>query len=258
MLEVKNVSGGYRGKKTVNNISFTVGKGEFVGLIGPNGSGKTTLLKIISNLIPKQTGQISLCSQELETYSAKELAKKIAVLPQNNELGFSYTVKQVVALGRTPYKKTLFDNWSTDDETIVLDAMKQTNIYTFANKDYLELSGGERQRVLLARALAQQPQLLLLDEPANHLDIKHQIHLFSTIKKFTENEKSVLAVFHDINMASLYCDRIIVINQGQFVKEMKADEELDVDCLSSVFEIPFTKHKHPQIPREIVTFHPLI
>jgi iron complex transport system ATP-binding protein len=257
LLEVNNVSGGYRNKKTVNNISFSVKKGEFIGLIGPNGSGKTTLLKILTNLLPKQTGQISVCSQQVETYSAKQLAQKIAVLPQNNELGFSYSVKQVVALGRTPYQNSFFNNCSQDDEGIVLEAMKQTEISSFATKDYQELSGGEKQRVLLARAFAQQPELLLLDEPANHLDIKHQIHLFSTIKKFIEDNNSVLAVFHDINMASLYCDRILVLHEGRIVKEMNAKDGLDVKCLSHVFETPFTSNKHPLVDKEILSFDPL-
>jgi iron complex transport system ATP-binding protein len=257
LFQVKNISGGYGYDDTIKRLTFSVKKGEFVGLIGPNGSGKTTLLKILSNVIAKNSGEITLAGEKLEKLSAKKIAQKIAVLPQSNELGFSYNVKEIVSLGRFPYRKsTIFADWSTEDEEIVLEAMEHTNIGEYASSSYHELSGGEKQRVLLARALAQKPQLLLLDEPANHLDIKHQVYLFSLLKKFTSSNKSVLAVFHDINMASLYCDRLLVMKQGRIVEEMNVAEGINIDCLRDVFEMSFVKIQHPVTKRDMVIFDP--
>jgi iron complex transport system ATP-binding protein len=258
MLQVNNISGGYRNNNnTIEKISFTVQQGEFIGIIGPNGSGKTTILKLLSGILQKSSGDIKLDNKRMEDYSTKQFAKKVAVLPQSNELSFAYTVKEVVQLGRFPFQRSFFNSFSKKDEDCVEEAMRYTEVTSFANKSYHELSGGEKQRVLLARAFAQEPQLLLLDEPANHLDIKHQIHLFSTLKKFTRKNRSAIAVFHDINMASLYCDRILVVNNGEIVKQMKTDQ-LDLKCLSEVFGITFHFSEHPVSNRKIVSFEPYI
>jgi iron complex transport system ATP-binding protein len=253
---VKDVSGGYYRQNTINNVSLTVNRGEFVGIIGPNGSGKTTFLKLLSNIISLNEGEIELNDQPISKLSNKQMAKQMAVLPQSSELTFSYSAKEVVALGRYPYQASLFNSWTEEDEQIVVNAMNLTDVTMLANKDYQELSGGQKQRVLLARALAQEPELLLLDEPANHLDIKHQVQLFSLLKEFTAQAKSVIAVFHDINMACMYCDKIVVFQNGEIAKIMNTAEPLDTKCLSDVFEMDFSISKHPLVNRNIVTFNP--
>ncbi|MDZ5474208.1 heme ABC transporter ATP-binding protein [Bacillus sp. 31A1R] len=249
MLNVQQVCGGYTGESILRNISFEVGKGELFGILGPNGSGKTTLLKMISGILPIQEGSISVNGQLLSKFTPKQLAKMVAVLPQHSSQAFSYTVKETVSLGRYAHLDGWFQGWSKEDERIVQQVMVQTGVADFSHRDIQQLSGGERQRVYLAQALAQEPEILLLDEPTNHLDLSYQKELLDLLKKWT-NERSltVISIFHDLNLAGLYCDQLLLLNEGAINKRGTPNEVLKEERIKEVYQTEIKKHPHPKVP----------
>ena len=183
MLKVEHITGGYGHEPVVKDVSFDVGKGNVLGVLGPNGSGKSTLLKLISGIIEPTAGNVFINERLMTSYSTKDLAKKMAVLPQLHANAFSNSVYDTVSLGRYPHQKGFFSTWSTEDEQAVETAMKQTGVLQYRETMMEFLSGGEQQRVFIAQALAQCSQVLLLDEPTNHLDISHQKQLLDMIRK---------------------------------------------------------------------------
>lgn len=250
MLEVTQLSGGYYHKPVLDSISFRVNKGEFFGILGPNGSGKTTLLSMMSGILPYETGTIQIKGKELKQYTPKQLAQVVAVLPQHSTLAFSYTVKETVALGRYAHQKGFFHTWSNQDEEIVQKVMEQTGIADFSSYHFEELSGGERQRVLLAQALAQEPEILFLDEPTNHLDLSYQKGLLDLMKKMvTEQQLTVVSIFHDLNLAGLYCDRLMLLANGHIQVNDIPNEVLKQEKIQQVYKTTIEKHPHPSIPR---------
>ncbi|KQL54252.1 ABC transporter ATP-binding protein [Heyndrickxia shackletonii] len=250
MLAVKKVTGGYKGRNIVKDINFNVQAGEFFGILGPNGSGKTTLLKMISGALPISKGSIHLLGKDIFSYSAKERARLVAVLPQLTGDGFSYSVQETVLLGRYAHQSGLFQMMSQEDEAIVKEVMIQTGVFKFKQKSLHELSGGEQQRVFLAQALAQRPKVLLLDEPTNHLDLAYQKELLDFIKKMTiENKLTVISVFHDINLTSLYCDRILLIENGRMEMTGSPSEVITEEHIQHVYQTIVKEHFHPTIPK---------
>lgn len=249
MLRVDQVSGGYGGTEVIKNITFDVKRGELFGILGPNGSGKTTLLKMISGVLPFQSGSIFIKNKPISSYSAKELAKLVAVLSQHSEAAFSYTVKETVSLGRYAHQKGWFQALSEKDEEIIQTVMEQTGIAEFQHKSIQELSGGERQRVNLAQALAQEPEILLLDEPTNHLDLSYQKELLDLLKEWTINRQlTVISIFHDLNLASLYCDRMLLLEKGEIQANAVPGEVLKEERIKEVYRTDIQKQPHPQIP----------
>ena len=257
MLRVENVSGGYDRKIIVKNVSFEVGKGEMLGILGPNGSGKSTLLKVISGILHMETGNVLIEGQSLKSYSSKELAKKMAVLPQLHSHAFSHSVRDTISLGRYPHQSGLFSSWSDEDEVAVVDAMKLTAMERYEHQMLDLLSGGEQQRVFVAQALAQQAPILLLDEPTNHLDIAHQKQLLDTIKtQAIEKGITIISIFHDINLASLYCDRLLLMDQGE-VKIIGAPHEVvKKDQIETVYKARISTNPHPERPKPQITILP--
>lgn len=250
MLKVTGLSGGYQDKPVLDSISFHVNKGEIFGILGPNGSGKTTLLNMLSGVLAYQAGTIKIKGKELKEYSAKQLAQVIAVLPQHASLAFSYTVKETVSLGRYAHQKGWFHSWSDEDEQIVQQVMEQTGVTDFSEYLFEELSGGERQRVLLAQALAQEPEILFLDEPTNHLDLSYQKGLLDLMKKMAmEQELTVISIFHDLNLAGLYCDRLMLMEKGRIKVNDIPNEVLKQERIQEVYQTTIEKHPHPTIPR---------
>lgn len=251
MLQVVNVSGGYPGNRVLDNISFHVNKGEIFGILGPNGSGKTTLLKMISGLLAPETGDIIINGKSLATYSPKELAQMMAVLPQQTSSMFSYTVQETVALGRYPHGKGFFSFYrSSKDNEIIEEAMKSTGVFAFRHKRLDELSGGERQRVFLAQALAQEPEILLLDEPTNHLDLSYQKELLDQLSKWTrERDLTVISIFHDLNIASLYCDRMLLLHEGKMSAVGTVHEVLHEEQILTVYDTEISKFPHPEVSK---------
>jgi iron complex transport system ATP-binding protein len=249
MLRIQHVSGGYSDKPIVKDISFEVRKGEMLGILGPNGSGKTTLLKMISGIMPFSKGGILIDNKELSEYSPKELAKLVAVLPQHTADPFSYTVKETVSLGRYAHQRGWFHSWSTEDEETILRVMEQTGTVSLQHRSIQDLSGGERQRVYLAQALAQEPRILLLDEPTNHLDLSYQKELFDLLKKWTkECDLMVVSIFHDLNLAGLYCDRLLLLQEGEIVIEDTPNEVLKQERIQNVYHTKIAKQPHPKVP----------
>ena len=174
---------------------------------------------MISGILPKQQGSVTIDGQDASTYSQKEFARKVAVLPQLHAHAFSHTVRETVELGRYPHQSGLFSSWSDEDERAVTEAMNSMAITRYAENSIELLSGGEQQRVFVAQALAQEAPILLLDEPTNHLDIAHQQQLLDTIRKQAiDKGLTVISVFHDINLASLYCDRLLLMDKGQIAR----------------------------------------
>ncbi|MBM7583834.1 iron complex transport system ATP-binding protein [Bacillus pakistanensis] len=249
MIGVTNVSGGYSSVSVLKDISFSVKKGQLFGILGPNGSGKTTLLKMLSGVLTANNGEILIKGHSISSYSSKKLAKVMAVLPQNTTEFFSYTVKETVSLGRYAHQDGWFNTWSEKDEITVQKVMEQTGIIEYQHHSIQQLSGGERQRVFLAQALAQEPEILLLDEPTNHLDLSYQKELLDLLKRWTkEQELTVLSIFHDLNLAGLYCDQLLLLKDGQINIDSYPNEVLKEERIKNVYQTEIKKHPHPHVP----------
>ncbi len=212
LLSVDGVECRYGSVKILENVNFTVNEGDFVGIIGPNGSGKTTLLKSISRTLKPYKGTILLDKTDIYSIKSMDLAKQMAIVPQESNIGFSFTALDIVLMGRNPHMKR-FQMESETDLTIVRKAMNRTNTWQLADRPINELSGGEKQRVVIARALAQEPKVLLLDEPLTHLDMINQLEIMDLSKRIMcqRNGLIVLAVIHDLNLAARYCSSALLL-----------------------------------------------
>lgn len=257
MLQIEKLSGGYGDKKIVDRISFGVEKGRMLGILGPNGSGKSTLMKLISGVLEPTSGVVRIDGKPVGDFPAKELARKMAVLPQLHAHAFSHTVRETVSLGRYPHQSGWFSSWSEEDEAAVQEAMKLMDISHYESTLLEEMSGGEQQRVFVAQALAQNAAVLLLDEPTNHLDINHQKELLDTIKKQAiEKELTVISIFHDINLASMYCDELLLMDEGSIVRKGEPHEVVRTHDVESVYQTRVSNHPHPELPKPQITLLP--
>jgi iron complex transport system ATP-binding protein len=247
MLEIKDLFAGYGTAKSsgtakknndiIHNINLKVQKGESLCILGPNGSGKSTLLKAIARII-NYRGLITLNDIDIASLSRKELAKKIALLGQTSQMFFPYTVYETVSMGRYAWSQGFMKNLSTEDISAIDNTAKQLDIWDIKNHMIDELSGGTLQRVFLAKTLTQTPDLILLDEPANHLDLKHQLDLLKFIKSWVnENNKIAIGVFHDLNLARLFGDTAVVLNNGYVAASRTATEVMNNDTLQEVYGI---------------------
>ena len=246
MLEVNHLFFQYEEKKVVQDITFSVQQGELVGILGPNGSGKTTLMKLLSGILKTDRGEIVVKGKKIQEYGVKELAKVMAVLPQHVQESFSYTVKEIVSLGRYAHQKGIFQSWSSKDEKILQRVMKQTGIFDFQDKSIHELSGGEKQRVYLAQALAQEPEILLLDEPTNHLDLSYQKELLDNLKEWSlDKNLTVICIFHDLNLASLYCDRLLLLHGGKLEIDDTPVEVIEEERIKRIYRTSIKRTFHP-------------
>lgn len=214
LLDIRGITFGYGRHALLYDVHLTVQKGEMVGLLGPNGSGKTTLLRLISGVLQPQQGTVLLDGRDVQAWGRRGMARLVAVVPQELPVPFAFTVEQMVRLGRMPYLN-LLGNLTHDDLRIVQDAMRAADIEQQAHAIYNELSGGERQRVIIAMALAQQPTLLLLDEPTAHLDIRYQIDVLERVQRLNrETGVTVIAAMHDLNLAARYFPRLVLFQRG--------------------------------------------
>ena len=236
LLDVDGVTFGYERQPLFYDVHVQVRKGEMVGLLGPNGSGKTTLLRLVSGVLQPQQGRILLDGRELQDWGRRGVAQRIAVVPQELHVPFAYTVEQLVNLGRTPFVNLLGSN-SRQEAIVVQDAMQAAGVTSLANRIFNELSGGERQRVIVAMALAQQPKLLLLDEPTSHLDIKYQIDILELVQRLNrERGVTVIAAMHDLNLAARYFPRLLLFQRG-VVADAGPAEVLEPHLLKRVYGI---------------------
>ncbi|MBU2658553.1 ATP-binding cassette domain-containing protein [Bacillus cabrialesii] len=256
-MKAEGLSGGYGDSELINNVSLTVEKGEFLGILGPNGSGKTTLLHLLTGTLPAKEGGVYLAGKPLTDYKPKELAQIMAVLPQKTDQAFTFTVKETVAFGRYPFQTGLFRQQTEKDEAIIQEAMEQTGVAAFAQKSIRELSGGEQQRVYMAQALAQQPQIIFLDEPTNFLDLAYQKELLDLIKRLTrENGLAAVSVFHDLNTASLYCDELLFMKNGTAGPKQKPEYAVTEHHIKAVYNTDVTALVHHCSPKPMVVIQP--
>ena len=218
VLDIKNISLIFRSKSILDNVSLSINSGEFFVIIGPNGAGKTSLLKVLSGLHKTQKGSVYLKGKTISKYSRREIAQTMAIVPQQIEVGFPFTVKETVLMGRTPYLGIL----GMEDENdfhIAAEAMKFTDVLHLADRKLFELSGGKLQRVIIARAICQQPKIILLDEPTTALDPAHQLKIMDLMESFRwQHNTTIIMVSHDLNLASMYADRLLLLKEGRVVK----------------------------------------
>ncbi|MFW5891530.1 MAG: ABC transporter ATP-binding protein [Halanaerobiaceae bacterium] len=243
-------------KKILKNINFAITRKQFVGLIGPNGCGKSTLLKNISNILKPESGTVYLNKKLLNEYNSKDLAQKMAVVPQETYINFNFTVYDLIMMGRNPYQ----DRWGKvkkRDKKIIREAMNLTDTYHFKDKMVNTLSGGEKQRVIIARALAQKPRILLLDEPTASLDINYQGEIYDLLSYLNkELDLTILSVSHDLNLTSQYCDRIILMNKGKIYISGTPEEVMKVENINEVYQTEVIIKQNPITDRPYVTLVP--
>lgn len=250
MIHVQNLVGGYSHSPIIKGLDLEIIKGEFFALLGPNGSGKTTLFKLITGQLPTISGTVSICGKEISSLSKLEKAKKMAVLTQEIQVSFDYTVEEIISLGRYPHQKGIFKQLSKQDRKVIEEVMEITQISGFRKTPFRMISGGEKQRVLLAKALAQEPEILLLDEPTNHLDIKHTFQMLNLLKeRQLTTGLTIFAILHDLNVASLYADRIALLHHGSFLEVGDVDLLRKEVQLKKVYEVKVKSQPHPTIPK---------
>ncbi|HNX55175.1 MAG TPA: ABC transporter ATP-binding protein [Prolixibacteraceae bacterium] len=244
ILAIQNLSCGYS-KFQLSDINFEVPKGSFAGIIGPNGSGKTTLFRAITGILPLKSGQILLSGKNLKSFSLRQRAQNIAIVSQFIEAG-DMSVEDYVLMGRIPYHNRFNFFETNEDFEIARKYMELTDTWRFKDQLMSELSGGEQQLAGIARALTQQPELLLLDEPTSHLDITHQVHILNVLQQLNqETGLSVLMVIHDLNLASEYCDRLILVNQGRIHTQGTPEEVLTFQHIEDVYQTVVVTQNNP-------------
>jgi iron complex transport system ATP-binding protein len=245
MFQLTNITFGYTKTPVLRDISVRLASGEFVVLVGPNGAGKSTLLKIMAGLIRGYSGKVEFANTSLSRYNSRDLAKRIAFVPQETHMAFPFTVTEIVMMGRLPHRTGgMFD--SGRDLAKTEEAMAMTDTAELGSKTFNQLSGGERQRVVLASALAQDPEVLLLDEPTVYLDLKHQIQFYDILERLNaERGMTIICVTHDVNLAARYAHRMIAIREGRFVADGIPDEVLTPQHVYEIFEINAAVIKRP-------------
>jgi len=218
ILDIKNISLYYRNKLILEDISFAVGAGEFFVIIGPNGAGKTSLLKILAGLVNNDRGTVLVRGKNISDYTRRSLSQVLAIVPQQIEVGFPFSVAETVIMGRTPHLGILGLE-GKEDFDIARQAMEFTDVAHLADRKLHQLSGGELQRAIIARAICQQPAIILLDEPTTALDPAHQLKIMDLMEKFRrEHGTTIIMVSHDLNLASMYGDRLLLLKEGRVVK----------------------------------------
>jgi len=254
MIRAEDISHRYGSLTALERVSFELSPGCFTGIIGPNGSGKSTLLSILAGLLRPQSGEVFLKGRPLNSWPAKERAKIIALILQDNFFPFDFSALEVVLMGRSPYLGPLQREGPFDLQMARL-AMERCDCWQFNDRNIRQLSGGERQRVLLARALVQEPEVLLLDEPTNHLDLSHQWRILDYLREFCHNSNLVVAaVLHDLNLASSFCDRLLLLHQGRIQSQGQPREVLKPEVVKNVYSCEVIVLEEPENKRILLTY----
>jgi len=245
LLKINNVSAGYYKEDVIKDISLDINDGDFMGLLGPNGSGKTTLLRLATRVLHPKKGEIRFKEKNIFGMDLKEFCRNVAFVSQEVSGDFSFSVMEIVLMGRIPHLKRLQFETKTDLK-IAEDALSLTDSLHLKEKMLDELSAGERQRIIIARALAQEPILLFLDEPTSHLDIGHQIQILDLLKKLNrQNNLTVVTVLHDLNLASTYCNRIALLDNGTIFKEGNPEDVLTYQNIEAVYKTIVLVQENP-------------
>lgn len=257
MIRVEQLQGGYSKDPIIKELSFEIKRGQFFALLGPNGSGKTTIFKLVTGVLPIQKGRVIIDGLPFKQLSMLGKARKMAVLSQEGQVSFDFTVEEIVSLGRYAHQTGFFKSLSKKDYQVIEEVMEITKVIQYKHTLFRLLSGGEKQRVLLAKSLAQEPQILLLDEPTNHLDIKHTFEMLSLLKKWQQIKGlTIFAILHDLNVASLFADQVALLHQGKFLDVGDADILRKQKQLEQVYQVRVSTHSHPQIAKPQVLLTP--
>lgn len=251
-LRVENLCYSYEKQAILTDFSLRAHHQQFVGIIGPNGSGKSTLLKTIYRALKPESGEVYLDHRPLKVMSYKESAQKMAAVGQENDVPFDFRVEEIVQMGRYPAKR-FFDSETTEDVQRVAEALEQLGVAHLAQRNFQHLSGGEKQRVLIARALAQNTDLLVLDEPTNHLDIHYQLEIFELLNRLP---LTVVSAIHDLNIAAMYCDYLYVMEAGELLCSGTPTEVVTSEMLQRVFQVNAEIQQHPVLQRPVITYLP--
>ncbi|MCK4353370.1 ABC transporter ATP-binding protein [candidate division WOR-3 bacterium] len=248
-IELKEIEVGYNKFPIIKRMSLKIESGDFLGIIGPNGTGKTTLLRVMAGIIPQWKGEVLIQEKKLLSYKRKDLAKLQGVVPQQSFFSLPFTCFDVVLMGRFPYVRWI--EKEIDYETAI-HAMKLTDTYKLKDRSIHEVSGGELQRVRIARALAQSPKILLLDEPTAHLDIHHEIGIFEILKKLNNEGLTVIIASHNLNTIGAYAKKLLLLNNGELIKLGPPDEVLKKELIEEVYKSSVLVKENP------ITHTPLI
>ena len=252
-LKLENFSSGYKNNFVVSNINLSVNSGEWLGVIGPNGSGKSTLIKGILRIIRSFEGNIYLKNKDIKFFSNKKISQTISFLPQQLNSNLMLTVRQLVALGRSPYKEFWEFDLNKNDQEKINQSLNLVDMYGLKDKQINQISGGQLQRAYLALALAQEPEILILDEPTNALDLKYQIKLLEIIKNLKlKSNISVITILHDLNLAARYSEKILALKSGKSIGYGSCDEIINEKFIKEIFDInvlvsetPYGKQIYP-------------
>lgn len=245
-IEVENLKFGYKENLVLKNIFFNIKKGMFLSIVGPNGSGKSTILKLLNNIYYPESANILIEGKDINSFKKKDLARKMALVPQDTIINYEFTVEEVVLMGRHPYKRR-FERENKNDFKLVEEALKLTNTFYLKDRMITEISGGERQRVLIARALAQEPSIILLDEPTAHLDINHQVEILNLLQKLNkEKGTTIVLVIHDINLGIRYSDEIIMLSEGEIIGRGTPEKVITKDNIELAYnlKVAIDRNKH--------------
>jgi iron complex transport system ATP-binding protein len=235
-IRTDNLTFAYKDRPALDGVSLSVEKGEMVGILGPNGSGKTTLLKIFAAVLTGH-GAVKLNGKNIQTYGKRELSRLFAMVPQESQILFPYTVAEIVLMGRASYHSPLALEGKKDLE-VARASMELTDCLSFADRYLHELSGGEKQRVIIARALAQEPQILLLDEPSAFLDLKHQVQVFELMRRLNrEHNLTIVAALHDLNLAALFFPRLVMLRNGRIYRDGTPRDVLTEETIEEVYGV---------------------
>ncbi len=232
------------GKRLLHGVNLSAGQGELVGLIGPNGAGKSTLLRAISGTLGHTDGVVRLEGADIETLSSREVATRLALVPQIAPYTHGFTAIELVLMGRYPHLGR-FQIEGSEDQHIARDAMRMTETEQFGERTLDTLSGGERQRVFVSRALAQQPRILLLDEPTSNLDVLHQLKVLDLVRELVDDGLTAIAAIHDLNLAARYCDRLVLLCHGRVLAEGTPGEVLTPETIESAFGVESAVYRDP-------------
>lgn len=233
----------------LKNVSLAIASGEVLGILGPNGSGKSTLLKILMRILIPQQGRVELFGQPHDAVAQAEISRRVAFVPQETQQAFPFTISEMVLMGRYPHhNRTWGLGWeSAQDRAVAMQAMGDLDIAHLGGRLITNVSGGERQRAVIARALAQEPEILLLDEPTAFLDLHHQLEIARIIRRLNrERGLTVVLVSHDLNLASQYCDRLLLLREGEIVTMGSPEEVIARESLERVYGCPVLVDRHPQ------------
>ena len=243
-VDAQSISFSVEATKLLDRVDIRAERGQFVGLIGPNGAGKSTLLRAISNVLSYQEGAVSLHGEELRSLSARRVAELLALVPQIAPYTQGFTAFELVLMGRYPHLGRFRVEGAADDR-IAREAMRLTETEGFASRTIETLSGGERQRVFLARAVAQQPQVLLLDEPTSNLDVLHQLKILTLVRELVDGGLTAIAAIHDLNLAARFCDRLVLLAEGRVVTDGSAQDVLTPETIASAFGVESAIYREP-------------